>query len=577
MANPIQKSIPLDQLKVSRLNMRHGRKAPDISDMLPSVRASGIRQPLLVRKEGKAYGIVAGRRRFFALKALAKETSTTPMVPCAIMPETDAASAIEASLIENTARADATEMELYSSMKALHEKGRTVEEIATHFGVTDLKVKRILALANLDEGIRKLYAADEIDPHTIRALTLATLDQQTEWLRLFSDDSDERAPTGRACRAWITGGSAITTDKAIFDLESYDGEIIADLFGDHGVFADPEDFWHAQSKSLSYIIEDMRNEGWRDVVVMERGQYFSSWEYEKRPKAKGGLVFIEVRHDGTVTLHEGYITQAEARKSKAGAKGDGKAEMNKPDMSGPLTDYIMLHRHGAASASLLKHPGIALRLAVVHMLIGSTLWRIDPHQPTTRKESTLESLAGSRAETEMQAARDAAAETLKGAGYEYTARRIGDTHGLCALFAALLNLEDDKVLQMLALAMADTLEAGTSTAEAVLHVCGTDLAEYWAPEDSFFELVRDKAVINALLADVASPSLAASMVTDTGKVQKAAIENRIAGVGCEAHSDWRPGWMQVPAKPVLEGRPSAPHAAWQRVTALFALAEGEPE
>lgn len=107
MANPIQKSIPLDQLKVSRLNMRHGRKAPDISDMLPSVRASGIRQPLLVRKEGKAYGIVAGRRRFFALKAVAKETGTTPMVPCAIMPETDAASAIEASLIENIARADA--------------------------------------------------------------------------------------------------------------------------------------------------------------------------------------------------------------------------------------------------------------------------------------------------------------------------------------------------------------------------------------------------------------------------------------------------------------------------------------
>ena len=65
--------IPLDQLKVSTLNMRHARKAPDVSDILPSIRARGVQQPLLVRKNGNGFEIVAGRRRFFALKALAKE------------------------------------------------------------------------------------------------------------------------------------------------------------------------------------------------------------------------------------------------------------------------------------------------------------------------------------------------------------------------------------------------------------------------------------------------------------------------------------------------------------------------
>lgn len=63
MAHPQLKSIPLDRLKISKLNMRHSRKMPDISDILPSIRASGLRQTLLVRREGDHYGVVAGRRR----------------------------------------------------------------------------------------------------------------------------------------------------------------------------------------------------------------------------------------------------------------------------------------------------------------------------------------------------------------------------------------------------------------------------------------------------------------------------------------------------------------------------------
>ena len=49
-----------------------------------------MRQTLLVRREGKSYGVIAGRRRFFALKEIAKETGKTPLVPCAIMTEKDA-------------------------------------------------------------------------------------------------------------------------------------------------------------------------------------------------------------------------------------------------------------------------------------------------------------------------------------------------------------------------------------------------------------------------------------------------------------------------------------------------------
>lgn len=104
MANHQVKSIALSELKVSSLNMRHGRKKPDISDILPSIRTHGVRQSLLVRAEGGKFGVIAGRRRLFALKQVAKETGKDLRVTCIVMKSASEAEAIEASLIENVAR-----------------------------------------------------------------------------------------------------------------------------------------------------------------------------------------------------------------------------------------------------------------------------------------------------------------------------------------------------------------------------------------------------------------------------------------------------------------------------------------
>ena len=46
--------IDQDKLSVSRMNMRYGRKAPDVSDILPTVRKCGVIQTLLVRPNGTA-------------------------------------------------------------------------------------------------------------------------------------------------------------------------------------------------------------------------------------------------------------------------------------------------------------------------------------------------------------------------------------------------------------------------------------------------------------------------------------------------------------------------------------------
>ena len=564
MAQPILKSIPLSELRISRLNMRHSRKRPDVSDILPSIRESGIRQTLLVRKEGDHYGVIAGRRRYFALKAIEKETGKTPSVPCAIMREEDAASAIAASVIENVGRLPASEMEQYTAFKRLHDEGKPVIDIAVFFGVTELLVRRVLALASLADPIRKLYADDELDRETIRALTLATPAQQAEWLRLWESET-ERAPMGRACKAWITGWTTITTDKALFELEAYEGDITADLFGEHGVFADADAFWRAQSAAVAQTVEAYLADGWRDVICLERGAYFHRWDHVTKTKKQGGKVYVELRHDGAVTFHEGYISQAEARRRDKEKAGNGKADTGpiRPEMSGPLAEYILLHRHGAAQASLANAPAIAHRLMVAHAITGSALWDVRPHECRSRKEDTRASLDASEAVRIMATKTERVAALFEAMGVNGAPRRNGDAYRLAEVFTALLAMSDDEVGEVLAYVMADTLEPGGAIVEAVLHVCETDVSAFWKPDQAFFDLCRDKRAINAMVADIGTKSLADGCATDTAKAQKTIIQNRISGEGCEANPNWRPAgcrcrrralFMTLRRRPPMHGR-----------------------
>ncbi|PKP81935.1 MAG: partitioning protein [Alphaproteobacteria bacterium HGW-Alphaproteobacteria-18] len=575
MSQPDLIHLPLSALSISRLNMRHGRKAPDVSDILPSIREKGVRQTLLVRREGESYGVIAGRRRFFALQQVAKETGADPLVPCAVMAEADAASAIEASIIENVARLPATEMEQYTAFRKLHDEGRTVEEIAAFFGVTELTVRRVLALASLSASIRKLYADEEIDRETVRALTLATPAQQADWLKLWNSET-ERAPMGRACRAWITGGSAITTDKALFDLAGYSGAVTADLFGEAAVFTDAAAFWDAQDAAVAEKIAGYRQRGWAGVTVLERGTYFHRWDYEQTTKKQGGKVIVEQRHDGTVTFHEGWLKASEARKArttadrvKAGPEAD-----TRPEMSGPMAEYISLHRHSAAQAGLIRNPTIALRLMAAHVLCGSALWNVRPHTPGAVKDATLQSLEGGPARADLNAARDRAGALFEALGAPVP-HRSGDTYHLCETFAALLALSDAEVMQVIAVAMAETLESGGPAVEAALHVCASDPGTFWQPDAAFFDLLRDRRVTRSFLTEVVSPEASGQADSATLKAQKAQLVSALAARNGAKENAWTPGWMQVPPTRYVEGAACPPADAWDRISGLFEAVEAE--
>jgi ParB family transcriptional regulator, chromosome partitioning protein len=546
--------IPLCELSIAKTNVRHGVKKADYEDLIPSIRQRGILQPLLVRKNGKGYEIVAGRRRYLAVQSLEKEGLEIEAIPCAIMAKGDDAAAVEASLIENIQRLPMDDMDQFEAFQRLIKEGRTIEEIASVFGVTEIMVKRRLAIANLSSKIRTAYRAEEIDSETLRALTLASKQQQKDWLLLF-EDPEQHAPRGTNLKRWLLGGSQIPTTNAIFDITTYKGEIVSDLFGEESYFANPDTFWHLQNGAIAKLKASFEASGWTRVEVMEQDQRFNEWDYEKTAKKKGGAVFISVSGRGEVEAHEGYLTRVEIRKADAKANGTSNTETKseKPELTKPMQNYIELHRLAATRLELLNHPQIALRLVLAHMIVGSNLWMAKPEPMKAAKPEIGASVAANPATKAFYERRK---ELLSLCGFEEDRSELvrpnGDDYGLAELFARLLQLPEDEVMRLLALAMAETLSSGTATAEATAMITSATLND-WRPDDTFFDLLAGKDVVQAMLADIASPAVADGNKGETTKVQKGIIKNFLHGTNGREHKlDWLPPYFQFPPKAYAE-------------------------
>lgn len=577
--------IPLEDLKPATVNVRHGSKPPDVSDILPSVKKRGILQPLLVRPNGQKNGtmrfeIVAGRRRFFAATMAAEETGKADPIPCAIMEKDDDAAAVEASLLENIARLPMDPMDQYEAFAQLAKQGKEIADIAETFGITERKVKRVLALANLVPAIKALYRKDEIDASALRILTMASEAQQKEWLKLYKDE-ETYAPLGEQLKRWLFGGDNIGTSAALFDLTEFKGEIVTDLFGEDSYFADSNLFWQMQETAIEARKQAYLNKGWASVEVFERGQYFSEWDYEKTTKKHGGRVFVTIRHNGEVTFHEGYVTRHEARAKERRANRENTTDVGnkpvKPEITKAMQTYLELHRHALVRADLLKHPAIALRLTVAHMIAGSSLWLIRPEPQRAPKPEIAASVQSSVSQREFDKEREEVL-TLLGINTDRAelVRHNGDCYPAAILCAKLLALSDAEVMRVMTFAMAETLQAGSCIVEAVgVHV-GVEAKGSWQPDDVFLDLLKDKATINAVLESVGGMQIAEANAKETGKVQKSIIADFLKGEnGRKQVRNWTPNWLNFPfeSQTQLPIESTRIGAEWLRAASAFSQCE----
>ncbi len=540
--------IPLDRLSVSKTNMRYGKKPPDVSDILPTVRKRGVIVPVLVRPNcaADAFEIVAGARRFRAAQIVAEETGHAEPMPCAILDADDDVAAIEASLIENIARLDPNEVSRWETFVRLVKQGQTPEDIGATFGLPDLMVRRILALGNLLPRIRDLYRGDKLDPATVRHLTMASKAQQKAWLALY-DDPDAYAPSGHQLKSWLFGGAAIKVATALFPIAESGVAIVADLFGEDAYVADPDAFWIAQNAAIEARRDAYLEAGWADVVIVPASEHFHSWEYEKTGKRRGGRVYVDVRANGEVTFHEGYVSRAEARRAAKTDAPDA-TKPKRPEVTATMQTYLDLHRHAAVRAALVGHPGVALRLMVAHAIVGSHLFRVTPEPQSARSEDVAESLETCRGESVFDEKRRAVLALL---GFDPEAATVtrgnGDAYDLAGLFYRLIELPDPCVMDVVAVVMGETLASGSAAVDATGLQLGVDMADWWEADPVFLELVRDREILLAILAEVAGEPVASANAGEKGKTIKAIIADSLAGTGGRAKvARWVPRWLAFP-------------------------------
>ena len=136
-----------------------------LKELINSIRESGVIQPLIVRKAGEKYEIVAGERRWRAAKEVGLD-----FVP-AVVRKYDDATMMEVALIENMQRSDLNPMEEAEGLRNMMDKlAITQAEVAKKMGMSKTAVSNSLRLLNLPDSIRKFVEKGDMTMGQVRPL-----------------------------------------------------------------------------------------------------------------------------------------------------------------------------------------------------------------------------------------------------------------------------------------------------------------------------------------------------------------------------------------------------------------------
>ncbi len=169
-------AIPVDRIDPNPFQPRQAFPEAGLKELADSIRASGLVQPVLVRKVQERYQLVAGERRWRAAREAGLES-----IP-AVVRELSDREALELALTENLLREDLNPMDVAHGFKALQEKyGLTHEEVAARLGVDRSTVTNTIRLLRLPAEIQEMIARGEVTAGHGRAiLGLKSAEDQLE-------------------------------------------------------------------------------------------------------------------------------------------------------------------------------------------------------------------------------------------------------------------------------------------------------------------------------------------------------------------------------------------------------------
>ncbi len=161
--------VPIDRVEVNPNQPRRDFDAVALDELTASIKASGIIQPVVVRRQGTGYQLIVGERRWRAARQ-----AGLLRIPAVVREATDAQS-LELALVENLLREDLNPMEEAEAYhKLLAQFGWTQEELAQRVGRDRSSIANCLRLLKLPGPIQADLRTGRLTMGHARALLSLT-------------------------------------------------------------------------------------------------------------------------------------------------------------------------------------------------------------------------------------------------------------------------------------------------------------------------------------------------------------------------------------------------------------------
>lgn len=160
--------VPIERVSANPDQPRRRFDADLLGDLAASIKEKGIIQPLIVRRKGQGFEIVAGERRWRAA-----QQANLHEIPV-ILRDFDDTEVLEIAIIENIQRADLNPVEEASGYVQLMNKfGHTQEKLAAALGKSRSHIANTMRLIQLPEPVQAFVTEGKLSAGHARTLITA--------------------------------------------------------------------------------------------------------------------------------------------------------------------------------------------------------------------------------------------------------------------------------------------------------------------------------------------------------------------------------------------------------------------
>jgi len=181
--------VSVDSISRGTYQPRVNFDPESLQELADSITAQGLIQPILLRRRGGGYELIAGERRWRAAQLAGLKT-----IP-AIVREMDDGAVAAVTLIENIQREDLNPLEEARALYRLKNEFRMTDKaVAEAVGRSRTAVTNLMRLLDLDERVSEMLATGKIEMGHARALlTLPPDDQHAIAMKVYAEGLSVRA------------------------------------------------------------------------------------------------------------------------------------------------------------------------------------------------------------------------------------------------------------------------------------------------------------------------------------------------------------------------------------------------